>query len=70
MYVGLRKVFLVNNPRCEICGVPSSEVHHKRGRFGDRLNDDNFFMSVCRSCHNWIHRNPLEAYAKEYLVTR
>ena len=65
-----REVYLNYHPACEICGKKATQIHHKRGRFQDRLNEMEFFMSVCHSCHEWIHRNPLEAYAKGYLLLR
>jgi len=65
-----RNLYLTNHSACEICGKKATQIHHKKGRFGERLNDMNYFMSVCHTCHEWIHRNPLEAYAKGYLVTR
>jgi hypothetical protein len=70
VYRVLRESYLVENPFCYICGKNSCDIHHKRGRFGERLNDVNYFMAVCRSCHQWIHSNPKEAYAKDYLIKR
>lgn len=69
-YFIYRNLYLNNHPTCERCGSKASQIHHKRGRFQDRLNEMEFFMSVCHSCHEWIHRNPLEAYAKGYLLLR
>jgi hypothetical protein len=69
-YSEFRKDHLSKNPFCEICGERATQIHHKRGRFQERLNDTEFFMAVCMACHNWIHRNPKEAYAKGYLVLR
>ena len=65
-----RNLYLNNHPACERCGSKATQIHHKRGRFQDRLNEMEFFMSVCHTCHEWIHRNPLEAYAKGYLLLR
>ena len=57
-YSEFRKDHLSKNPFCEICGERATQIHHKRGRFQERLNDTEFFMAVCMACHNWIHRNP------------
>jgi 5-methylcytosine-specific restriction endonuclease McrA len=55
---------------CEVCGKKAGQIHHKKGRFGDRLNEKEHFMAVCMACHDWIHKNPMEAYAKGYMLLR
>ena len=70
VYSIARAEYLEQNPLCEICEKKADQIHHKRGRFGDRLNEKEFFMAVCMTCHNWIHGNPIEAYSKGYLLTR
>ena len=65
-----RNLYLNNHTACEICGGKACEIHHKKGRFGERLNDMQYFMAVCRGCHHWIHTNPQIAYAKDYLIRR
>lgn len=69
-YLDIRRTFLEQNQACEICGDKSTQIHHKKGRFQERLNDTELFMPICRSCHDWIHRNPMEAYAKGYMLLR
>jgi hypothetical protein len=49
---------------------PSAEIHHKRGRFGSRLNDTRYWMAVSSEGHAWIHKNTGEAYEKGYLIQR
>jgi hypothetical protein len=68
IYKDVRKIYLSNNPKCE-CDKShtATEIHHINGRNGDRLNDINYFLSVCRLCHSWIHENPKEARKKEWL---
>ncbi len=70
VYRDVRVKFLTNKPLCEICGRLASQVHHRRGRFGDRLNEVEYFLAVCFECHNRIHKNPTWAYARDYLVKR
>jgi hypothetical protein len=70
-----RLKYFENNPFCEAratqnCGFKASEIHHRQGRNGDRLNDTAFFMAVCRSCHNYIHNNPAESYLKGWLIRK
>jgi 5-methylcytosine-specific restriction endonuclease McrA len=70
VYSSVRLDYLQHNPLCERCGEKADQIHHKRGRFGERLNDKDFFMAVCMTCHNWIHSNSIEAYSKGYLLFR
>jgi hypothetical protein len=61
LYGKLRKDFLESNPSCQAnlpgCSKSSTDVHHKKGR-GPFLLDVASWLSVCRSCHNWIELNP------------
>lgn len=68
IYKDLRKLHLQQNPNCEVCGEEATEIHHKNGRNGERLNDTEFFMSSCRGCHNYIHAHPQEARENGYLI--
>ena len=68
IYKDLRKVFLNKNPKCERNNThKATEVHHKNGRNGTRLNDVSEFMAVCRDCHRYIHEHPKEARIKLWL---
>ena len=67
-YMKLRNKFLVSHPLCQakisgVCTIHSTDVHHMKGRIANLLTDEKYFLSVCRSCHNWIELNP--AIAKE-----
>jgi len=68
IYKSIRKIYLENNPNCEVCGEEASEIHHKNGRNGDRLNDITFFMAICRGCHNYVHEHPKESRELGYLI--
>ena len=68
IYTPLRKAYLLKHPHCEVCGMEATEIHHKNGRNGDRLNDTEFYLSVCRGCHNYIHKHPAESREQGYLV--
>lgn len=65
-YVKLRKIYLFTHPVCEVagCGCESTEIHHKKGRVGDLLTDERFFLAVCRAHHVYIELHP--ALAKEH----
>jgi len=71
VYKDVREQFLSQNPVCQVCkSKMASQVHHRRGRFGDRLNEVEFFLSVCFECHHEIHQNPKWAYEKAYMLKR
>lgn len=64
---------LVLDPAHQLFGryVPrATEIHHKRGRFGSRLCDEQYWMAVSQAGHDWIHKNPKEAYARGYMIPR
>ena len=64
IYNKLRKTFLEKYPLCQAslpgCSLQSTDVHHMKGR-GKYLNDPTTWLSVCRTCHNWIEENPIES---------
>lgn len=68
VYKALKKAYMLKEPFCERCARNATEIHHKNGRNGDRLNDINFFMSICRDCHKWVHNHPKEARENGYLI--
>ena len=72
-YRKLRIEYLNNYPMCQAalprCTHKSSEIHHKKGR-GIYHNDVNTWLSVCRTCHNWIELNPIEAEELGFSIKR
>ncbi len=66
-YTALRKAYLSTHPMCEArlpgCSLNATDIHHKQGRVGGLYLDDSEFMSICRTCHTWIHDNPAKAKA-------
>ena len=68
VYSVVRKQHLKYYPVCELCGSETVEIHHKNGRNGERLIDANYFMTVCRKHHTWIHEHPKEAREKGWLI--
>ena len=71
VYSDVREKFLSNTPVCQVCQHRmASQVHHRRGRFGDRLNEVEFFLAVCFECHDKIHHNPAWAYRMGYMIKR
>lgn len=71
-YSVLRKEFLKLYPVClsGVCQNASTDVHHKKGRIGSLFLDTEFWMPVCRECHQWIETHPVEAKEKGYSLNR
>lgn len=72
-YSKRRKIFLENNPVCQIaipgiCTHHSTEIHHVNDRFGDRLNDETYWKATDRACHQWIHSHPKTAREMGFLI--
>jgi len=57
-YSKLRKRFLEEHPMCQAhlpgCQGGATDVHHKSQRCKNYLVVSSW-ISICRSCHNWIH---------------
>jgi hypothetical protein len=72
-YAVIREEYLNENKHCVPCNdhnikTVATEIHHKNGREGERLNDKRFFLSSCEDCHRHIHLNPKESREKGYLI--
>ena len=66
-YKMVRINYLNDNYCCQRCSRPATEIHHTNGRNGDRLNDTEHFMAVCRNCHQYIHAHPQESRENGWL---
>lgn len=66
-YKIVKNSFMQDNTNCNRCSGVATEVHHTNGRYGERLNDVNYFMAVCRNCHIYIHSHPQESREKKWL---
>lgn len=64
VYSRLRLSFLEKNPYCKAklknCSVHATDVHHMMGRGSHYLNQETW-IALCRSCHQWCELNPLMA---------
>lgn len=71
-YYKLQKEYLALYPVCEVeeCNIKSTEVHHQRGREGERLLDTNFFMAVCVKHHREMTEHSKEAIEQGYSYSR
>lgn len=71
LYSVLRRQFLEDKEVCEVCKVgQATEVHHKKGRIGDLLTDERFFLAVCRFCHQKLEEFPEWAKKVGYSISR
>lgn len=66
--------FKTDNPECqakcnEYCTGKTDDVHHKKGR-GRYMNNPDYFLAVCRSCHIFITNNPQIAIEKGWSESR
>ena len=52
-----------------VCTGTAVHQHHKAGR-GANLDNASLIIDVCRSCHDFIHAHPTEAYERGWLVKR
>lgn len=71
-YLKLRREYLTLYPMCEVeeCQEKSCDIHHQRGREGERLLDTNYFMAVCRDHHIFYTEHSKEAIEKGISVSR
>lgn len=75
VYGHIRKDFLDEHEYCEVqlpncCTGLATDIHHKAGREGARLNDVTLFLACCRNCHDFIERHPTWAKASGFSVSR
>lgn len=74
-YSKIKKLYLEENPCCQVrldncTGCGPVEIHHKKGKINELLYDSNYFLTVCRNCHNIIEANPSYAYEKGFSIKR
>lgn len=52
------------------CRGAADQVHHRKGRDGDLVDDESLLLGVCWACHNYIHDNPTISYLTGWMVKR
>lgn len=71
-YSVLRAQYLKNKPHCQAklkgCTLVATDIHHKAYR-GENYLDTTTWMSICRTCHSWVHEHPKIARALGFLIT-
>lgn len=72
-YYTIAKQYKLDNPYCKArlngCTRHTTDVHHKKGR-GIHLLRVEYFLPVCRNCHDYIELNPDEALLKGFSLLR
>jgi 5-methylcytosine-specific restriction protein A len=60
--------------KCLKCRKVATDVHHRRPRGMGGTSDDHIsygmanLVSLCRTCHDWVHANPWPSYTLGWLV--
>lgn len=74
-YRKLRREYLAAYPECLACVLRGKQkpgravdIHHRRGRAGRMLLAREWWVTICRDCHDWVGRNPVEAQAYDLLA--
>jgi hypothetical protein len=58
-YAKERTLYLKLHPICEVCkNRRTVDIHHKSGREGKLLLNQEHWLAVCRWCHDRIHSLP------------
>ena len=69
-YLKLRKKYFDAYPWCQFpgCDRPSAVIHHRRGRFGARLNDVTWWAASCVEHNDFAETHTGEALRLGWLV--
>jgi hypothetical protein len=73
-YSKLRVQFLSQHKYCAVklpgCTILATEIHHQKGRENYLLLDTQYWLPVCRSCHNTITEHSKLAIEKGFSISR
>lgn len=57
--------------RCARCGSTRDlQVHHRLLRSGGGGDEASNRVTLCASCHRWVHHNPVQAGEEGWIVSR
>ena len=71
VYRTARGAFLAANPLCAFpsgCGQAATEIQHRRGRRGERLNDTAWWAASCHDHNQWAETNTGAALELGWLI--
>lgn len=57
VWVGIKRMVLMCQPDCAICGRPVKEVHHIRPKFLKGTDHPRNVVGLCSECHDQVHRD-------------
>lgn len=76
-YTKKRADFLRLHPSCAGNGIiPGCNfderltIHHLRGREGEKMLDEDNWMTLCMACHIFVHENSLWSYENGFLKSK
>lgn len=71
-YQVLRKQFLEkpDNRTCPITGLPTTDIHHKKGRTGTLFLNTDYWIALSREGHKQVEENPQWAKENGYSLNR
>lgn len=75
-YSKQRAIFLQTHDRCKMghyAFMPCSgelTVHHQRGRIGDLLLDEKFWIALCMGHHEFVETHPMWAKENGFSLSR
>lgn len=66
------QVLLRDKGRCVRCNGRGTDWHHRRSRL---VRDDHQHCTcvgvlLCRTCHSWVHANPMPARREGWIVSK
>lgn len=74
LYLKKRKIFLEQHKLCEanleICTRQAFQVHHSCGRSNKLLNQEEFWIAICDSCHKKITEDSAMAILNNLSISR
>jgi len=53
-----------------LCGAPADQIHHKKGREGNLLLEEKYWLAVNFKCHRHIEDHPYWAKQEGYSLQR
>jgi len=59
-----------HNQKCPVTGKPTTDVHHMKGRIGNLLLDERYWIALSREGHKYIEENPEWAKENGYSLNR
>lgn len=51
-----------------VCNIHATDIHHMAGRLGELLTNPNYFLPVCRQCHQYLHEHSTWAEENGFIV--